>query len=129
MAPGRGRGISAEREVIARGRGVSQERGDGPTLGTGRAYHMGSTTAPVGTDSISSKMSSTHLGSEGSVSGGANGSGNGNGNGSGPSVGRGATRGRRDRAQEFFMKTRPDSLQSKKGTDGQEITLGVTIFH
>ena len=89
---------------------------------------MGSTTAPVGTDSISSKLSSTHLGSEGSVSGGANGSGNGNGNGSGPSVGRGATRGRRDRAQEFFMKTRPDSLQSKKGTDGQEITLGSNYF-
>merc|ERR1711970_991164 len=89
---------------------------------------MWSTTGPVGTDTISSALSSTHLGSEGSVSGGANGSGNGNGNGSGPSVGRGATRGRRDRAQEFFMKTRPDSLQSKKGTDGQEVTLGSNYF-
>ena len=54
-------------------------------------------------------------------------SGNGNG-GSGPSVGRGATRGRRDRAQEFYVKTRPDSLQTKKGTEGTEINLGTNYF-
>ena len=69
MVPGgRGQGVSADREAVARGRGVSQERGDGPAQGGERAYHVGSTTGPVGTDTLSSASSSTHLGSEGSAS-------------------------------------------------------------
>lgn len=81
----------------------------------------------MGSDTISSALSSTHLGSGGSNSGGMGDSGNGNG-ASGASVGRGATRGRRDRAQEFYVKTRPDSLQTKKGTEGTEINLGTNYF-
>ena len=99
-ATGRGRGVSGEREAVARGRGVSQEREGGPAVpSSGRAYHRGSVTGgPVGSDTISSALSSTHLGSGGSNSGGMGDSGNGNG-ASGASVGRGATRGRRDRAR------------------------------
>ena len=113
MVSGRGRGVKADREAIVRGCGVSQERGDGPVQGAGRAYHIGSTTGPVGTDTLSSALFSTHLGFEGSIMGGANGSGNGNRNASGLSIGRGATRarGRRDRAQAFFMKTRVCTLR------------------
>merc|ERR1719233_2482516 len=128
-ATGRGRGASGDRDGVARGRGVSQEREGGPAVpSSGRAHHRGSVTGgPVGSDTISSALSSTHLGSGGSNSGGNGDSGNGNG-GSRPSVGRGATRGRRDRAQEFYVKTRPDSLQTKKGTEGTEINLGTNYF-
>ena len=50
----------------------------------------------------------------GSGSSGATGSGgNGNGNGNGASAGRGSTRGRRDRADEWVRRTRPDEIDSK----------------
>jgi len=60
------------------------------------------------------KLESGH-GSNGS-NGGANGNGNGT-NGNGSAVGRGSTRGRRDRGVEL-LRTRPDSLTSKKGEGG-----------
>ena len=44
------------------------------------------------------------------------------GNGSSvPGVGRGATRGRRDRAKEMFLKTRPETLTTKQGTAGNPL--------
>ena len=49
----------------------------------------------------------------GSGSSGATGNGNGNGNGNGASAGRGSTRGRRDRADEWVRRTRPDEIDSK----------------
>ena len=48
----------------------------------------------------------------GSGSSGKTGNG-GNGNGNGASVGRGSTRGRRDRADEWVRRTRPDEVESK----------------
>ena len=48
----------------------------------------------------------------GSGSSGATGNG-GNGNGNGASAGRGSTRGRRDRADEWVRRTRPDEIDSK----------------
>ena len=43
-------------------------------------------------------------------------------------MGRGATRGRRDRAEEFFLKTRPETLQSKQGEGGVECALTSNYF-
>merc|ERR1719392_490420 len=77
LVPGRGRGVSGDREP-ARGRGVSQERTTALTSAVpagGRAHHRG----------------------------------------------RGATRGRRDRADEFFTRTRPADLQSKRGDGGTDV--------
>ena len=74
-------------------------------------------------DALSSALSGTTLASVGSGSNGVNGSGSNGAGGSGPSVGRGATRGRRDRAEEFFLTTRPQALQSKQGEGGTEVTL------
>ena len=48
----------------------------------------------------------------GSGSGSSGKTGNG-GNGNGESAGRGCTRGRRDRADEWVRRTRPDEIQSK----------------
>ena len=48
----------------------------------------------------------------GSGSSGKTGNG-GNGNGNGASAGRGSTRGRRDRADEWVRRTRPDEIDSK----------------
>ena len=44
-------------------------------------------------------------------------------------IGRGATRGTRDRQDfGFFMRTRPENLTSKKGTEGQKITVTSNYF-
>ena len=48
----------------------------------------------------------------GSGSGSSGATGNG-GNGNGASAGRGSTRGRRDRADEWVRRTRPDEIDSK----------------
>jgi len=135
VGPGRGRGVSGDRENVARGRGVSQEReGAPPVPSSGRAYHRGAVSgsgqvqASDTASQLSSMLSSAHLGSAGSEAQGDSNSGNGNGSGSGPSVGRGATRGRRERAQEFFVKTRPDKLETKQGTGGQEIAVAANYF-
>ena len=46
-----------------------------------------------------------------------------------PAIGRGATRGTRDRQDfGFFMRTRPENLTSKKGTEGQKITVTSNYF-
>jgi len=45
-----------------------------------------------------------------------------------PSIGRGATRGRRDRAPEFLLRTRSDHLETKKGTGGIETKLSCNYF-
>ena len=37
-------------------------------------------------------------------------------------------RGRRERAQEFFVKTRQDKLETKQGSGGQEIAVGANYF-
>ena len=47
---------------------------------------------------------------------------------SAPSVGRGATRGRRDRANEIFAKTRPADLQSKRSDGGTEVKVATNYF-
>ena len=105
-----------------------------PVPSSGRAYHRGAVSgsgqvqASDTASQLSSMLSSAHLGSAGSEAQGDSNSGNGNGSGSGPSVGRGATRGRRERAQEFFVKTRPDKLETKQGTGGQEIAVAANYF-
>lgn len=136
---GRGRGGSGDREV-PRGRGVSQEReplAKGTTgITSGRAHHRGSLVTPgpsvSSVDALSSAMSATTLASTGSNSGGNGSHGVGNGsNGaqsSVQSVGRGATRGRRDRAEEFYLRTRPEALSSKQGEGGVDVTLGTNYF-
>ena len=45
-----------------------------------------------------------------------------------PSIGRGATRGRRDRAPEFLVRTRSDKLTSKKGSGGVDTKLTANYF-
>ena len=102
--------MSVEREPlsIGRGRGVSSER-EG-------AFHRGSVaSAGVASSSdISSSLSSVHIGSEESSSKGQR---------SVQSLGRGATRGRRERVEEFILRTKPDNVNCKKGAGGQEISL------
>ena len=79
-------------------------------------------------DGLSLGFSDTKFGS-GSLS---NGNGNKNGfsgnGGSVFSVGRGATRGRRDWAEEFFLQTRPEILQSKQGEGGINVQLVSNYF-
>ena len=77
-------------------------------------------------DALSTALSATAIGSS-SGSTNANGESS-TGNGSAPSVGRGATRGRRDRADEFFTRTRPADLQSKRGDGGTEVTVATNYF-
>ena len=141
--PGRGRGASGDR-----GRGVSGER-EGAVTGPGRAFHRGSITAPgrlldhsnsnnhdfnfegsaktvtSPPSDISSDISSLQIGSDisSSMTGSAITPG-------APldSIGRGATRGRRDRAPEFLIRTRSDQLTSKKGIGGIECNLTSNYF-
>ena len=78
---------------------------------------------------VTASLASTALSSGGSSGqGDAPGSGSGSGSGSAPSVGRGATRGRRERADEYFLRTRPEDLQSKRGEGGSEITVASNYF-
>ena len=126
---GRGRGLSGER-----GRGVSVEREAGSLSGPGgRAFHRGSITTPgmasssvvsPGSD-ISDSVSTLNIGSvSGSdITRSATASG-----ATEPSIGRGATRGRRDRAPEFLLRTRSDHLETKKGTGGIETKLSCNYF-
>ena len=46
----------------------------------------------------------------------------------GDSIGRGATRGRRDRAPDFLVRTRSDQLTTKKGTGGVDVKLTSNYF-
>ena len=46
----------------------------------------------------------------------------------GDSIGRGATRGRRDRAPDFLVRTRSDQLTSKKGKGGVDVNLTSNYF-
>ena len=46
----------------------------------------------------------------------------------GDSIGRGATRGRRDRAPDFLVRTRSDQLTSKKGSGGVDVRLTSNYF-
>jgi len=78
-------------------------------------------------DALSTALSATAIGSSSGSTNGANGESS-TGNGSVPSVGRGATRGRRDRADEFFTRTRPADLQSKRGDGGTEVTVATNYF-
>jgi len=73
-------------------------------------------------------MAGLTLASGGSGNSNGNGENGGNGNGSAPSVGRGATRGRRDRASEYLQRTRPDNLESKQGSGGEQITISANFF-
>ena len=83
----------------------------------------------------------------GSGSSGKTGNGNGNGNGAsagngdssngnlnlncgnGISAGRGSTRGRRDRADEWVRRTRPDEVESKVNLSFLNFIRGCSIFH
>ena len=78
-------------------------------------------------DALSTALSATVIGSSSGSTNGANGESS-TGNESAPSVGRGATRGRRDRANEFFARTRPADLQSKRGDGGTEVTVATYYF-
>ena len=78
-------------------------------------------------DALSTALSATAIGSSSGSTNGANGESS-TGNESAPSVGRGATRGRRDRANEFFARTRPADLQSKRGDGGTEVTVATYYF-
>ena len=99
----------------------------------GRAHHRGSvaTPGPAGSgssmDALSTALSATAIGSSSGSTNGANGESS-TGNGSAPSVGRGATRGRRDRADEFFTRTRPAELQSKRGDGGTDVQVATNYF-
>ena len=104
------------------GRGVSQDR----------AFYRGSVVAPGVpssssdvSSSLSSAMSSVHIDAAGDGSALL---GSGNGNGNGQSLGRGATRGRRDRAEQFILTTRPENVSSKKGAGGVEIELASNFY-
>ena len=100
---------------------------------SGRAHHRGSvaTPGPAGSgssmDALSTALSATAIGSSSGSTNGANGESS-TGNGSAPSVGRGATRGRRDRADEFFTRTRPADLQSKRGDGGTDVAVATNYF-
>ena len=78
-------------------------------------------------DALSTALSATAIGSSSGSTNGANGESS-TGNGSAPSVGRGATRGRRDRADEFFTRTRPAELQSKRGDGGTDVQVATNYF-
>jgi len=102
------------------GRGM----GAAPNVPTsGRAYHRGSGSRPGEEGSSSGsllsslKISSTDSSSlAGSVEAAV-------------SIGRGATRGKRDRSDMFkFIRTRPETLTSKKGDDGNAITVSSNYF-
>ena len=99
----------------------------------GRAHHRGSvvTPGPAGSgssmDALSTALSATVIGSSSGSTNGANGESS-TGNESAPSVGRGTTRGRRDRPNEFFTRTRPADLQSKRGNGGTEVTVATNYF-
>ena len=102
------------------GRGGSQDR----------AFYRGSVVAP-GVPSSSSDVSSSLSSAMSSVHIDAAGDGSallGSGNGNGQSLGRGATRGRRDRAEQFILTTRPENVSSKKGAGGVEIELASNFY-
>ena len=109
MSQGRGRGLSVEREPA------------------GRAYHRGHGGSGVSSSdlSLSSSLSSVKLSGTGTGDGavvlGAAG-------GSSQSLGRGATRGRRDRVDQFILRTKPSTLDSKQGAGGKEISLASNYF-
>ena len=141
LAQGRGRGVTPEGagrgltpDGRGRARGVTPERGSDPDLPSGgRAYHRGgaATVQPGSSngDSVASeKLAGLHLASGGSGNSNGNGENGGNGNGSAPSIGRGATRGRRDRASDYLVRTRPDNLESKQGSGGEQITISANFF-
>merc|ERR1719435_42579 len=118
-----GRGVSPP----MRGRGVSPAGKDPPSVPTtGRAYNRGSMTGKPGSSTsdqsstLSSSLSALKVSTitssgQGSVAGDG-------------SMGRGAVRGRRDRATDFYVRTRPDTLQSKKGTLGDEMACASNYF-
>merc|ERR1719244_843984 len=118
-----GRGVSPP----MRGRGVSPAGKDPPNVPTtGRAYNRGSMTGKPG--SSTSDQSSTLSGSLSALKVSTiTSSGQGSVTGDG-SMGRGAVRGRRDRATDFYVRTRPDTLQSKKGTLGDEMACASNYF-
>ena len=56
--------------------------------------------------------------------------GNGSGNGNGAaSAGRGSTRGRRERADEWLKKTKPDNIDSKQGKSGKAVNITCNFFN
>ena len=102
-----------------RGRGLSVEREPG-----GRAYHRGSAASGGTVSDLSGALSSTQL-SGGGTGDGANGSGAAS---TGQSMGRGATRGRRDRLEQFVLRTKPTSVVAKQGAGGKQINLTSNYF-
>ena len=119
----RGRGVTPEGRTIARG--LSVERGESEVGSKGRAVHRKDSSAtgpsslhsgsaasePVGVDPLAHRIQDIRI-QAGSGSGSSGNTGNG-GNGNGASAGRGSTRGRRDRADEWVRRTRPDEVESK----------------
>ena len=130
--PTTGRGISPK-ELVSLGRGAVSPsnvgRGVSPgkeaprVASSGRAHHRGSVTGKPGavSDTSSSLASMKISSNSGSVAGSSS-------MGEGGSVGRGAVRGRRERATDFYVRTRPDTLQSKKGTLGDEMACASNYF-
>merc|ERR1719435_227497 len=118
-----GRGVSPP----MRGRGVSPAGKDPPNVPTtGRAYNRGSMTGKPGSstsDQSSTLSSSLSALKVSTITSSGQGSVTGDG-----SMGRGAVRGRRDRATDFYVRTRPDALQSKRGTLGDEMACASNYF-
>ena len=84
----------------------------------GRAYHRGSA---VSSSDLSSSLSSVQLSGTGDGTSGPGAA------GSSQSMGRGATRGRRER-QENILRTKPTTVDEKKGAGGKEISLQSNYF-
>ena len=105
MSQGRGRGLSVEREPA------------------GRAYHRGQGGSGVSSSDLSSSLSGIQLSGTGDGAGGL-----GAAAGSSQSLGRGATRGRRDRVEQYIVRTKPTALSSKMGAGGKEISLASNYF-
>jgi len=124
VSSGVGRGVSPP----TRGRGVSPAGKEPPSVPTtGRAYNRGSMTGKPGSSSGSEKSSNLSSSLSALKVSTITSSGQGSISGDG-SMGRGAVRGRRDRATDFYVRTRPDTLQSKKGTLGDEMACASNYF-
>ena len=114
-------GLAAAPSLQASGAVVSQGRGRGLSVErepAGRAYHRGSAVSD-----LSSSLSGVQLSGTGDGASGGPGAA-----GSSQSLGRGATRGRRDRVEQFILRTKPSTVSAKQGAGGKEITLQSNFF-
>jgi len=115
----------SESEVGSKGRAV--HRKDSSATGAS-SVHSGSAASVPLVEPLAHMVQDIRLHGEGSGSGSSGKTGNGNGNG-GASAGRGSTRGRRDRAEEWVRRTRPDEIDSKVGKSGKAVNVTTNYFN